>query len=282
MTPTTSTTLNPTQTRRVLSYLGLDRAEPNLHFLVALLDAYVRKVPWESASRIVRRANTAATEQCPRWPEEFWEGTLTLGTGGTCFESNYAFMTLLRSLGFRGYLTINDMNETVGCHTASVIELDGAQWLTDAGFPVHAPVRLDSTQPSESRSQWLTYVAKPLPDEVFVIERHTHPSPYCFTVRNKPIDEAAYRAATTHDYGPNGLFLTEININKVIDDQLWRFSTRDDQPNMHTFVHGQRIPFPIALTSEDPAAQQAEIARAVSAKFGIDAALLREGLQVLA
>ena len=236
--------LTSAQTETVLRYLGLGSSRPTLPFLTALLQAYVRTVPWESASRIVRRTQVQEAESCPRGPEEFWDSALTGGTGGTCFESNYAFLALLTSLRFRGHLTINNMNESVGCHTATVIELDGQEWLADAGFPVHVPVQLDPTRVTESPSEWMTYSAHPLPslpDHVFTIERSAHPTPYCFTVHNTPVADADYRAATARDYGPAGLFLREVIINKVVDDQLWRFSSRDPHPNIHTFANGQRV-----------------------------------------
>jgi len=271
-------TLTPTQTQSVLKYLRLETAPPALPFLTALLNAYVRTVPWESASRMVRRARVHEAEQYPRWPEEFWDGAMTHGLGGTCFESNYAFLALLSSLGFHGSLTINDMNEHIGCHTATVIELDGAQWLADAGFPVHVPLQLSPTQQTKSESRWMTYSAQPLPNNVFVIERPAHPSPYCFTVHNTPVADADYRAATLRDYGPSGLFLREVIINKVIDDQLWRFSSRDPQPNLHTFVDGQRVDHPIGTS---PHSRPEEIAQAVAHKFGMNEATLYEALQLI-
>ena len=274
----TAPKLKPKQTQNVLNHLGLESSQPTLPYLKALLNAYVRTVPWESASRMVRRAHLHEAKQCPRWPEEFWDGAMAHGFGGTCFESNYAFLTLLRSLGFEGSLTINDMNEHIGCHTATVIELDGAQWLADAGFPVHVPLQLNPKQQTQSESNWMTYTARPLPNHVFMIERPAHPNPYCFTVHNTSIADADYRAATLRDYGPNGLFLREVIINKVVDDQLWRFSSRDPQPSLHTFVDGQRVDHPIGVHGHP---QHEEIAHAVAAKFGIDEATLREALQLI-
>jgi hypothetical protein len=47
---------------------------------------------------MVRRANVGEAADCPRWPEEFWEGALQRGTGGTCVECNYAFLAFLKHL----------------------------------------------------------------------------------------------------------------------------------------------------------------------------------------
>ena len=66
-------------------------------------------MPWESASRIVRRARHARPRRLRLAGRGLLGSHFALGTGGTCYESNYAFFGLLRRLGYDGYLTINDM-----------------------------------------------------------------------------------------------------------------------------------------------------------------------------
>jgi arylamine N-acetyltransferase len=264
-------TLSSNLTRRILHHFALEKAQPVLRYLTALLNAYVQTVPWESASRIVRRAHVTKTEDCPRWPEEFWEGVLEHGLGGTCFESNYAFLALLQALGFEGYLTINDMHDYVGCHTATVIEIDGVQWMADAGFPVLVPLQLDANRHTAAESHWLNYIAQPEQNNVFVIERAPHPKPYCFTVLNTPVADANYRVATTNDYGPNGLFLHEVVINKVMDAALWRFSTRDLPLHLETFHNNQRVDIPIEGNLD-------HVAHIIATKFQMNEATLREAL----
>src|SRR5512144_17491 len=110
-------------TDQILAYLSCPRKPPSVRYLNRLIRAYIRRVPWESASRIVKRHTTPETIRCPRWPEEFWMEALSKGTGGTCFENNLAFFTLLNTLGFHGYLTINDMLDKRACHTAIIISL---------------------------------------------------------------------------------------------------------------------------------------------------------------
>jgi arylamine N-acetyltransferase len=92
--------LSHSLTTAVLAYLNAPKAVPSLQHLEHLLDSYTRTVPWESAFRIVKRQKTVETGTCPRWPEEFWEDAMTRGGGGTCFESNLAFFSLLRALDF--------------------------------------------------------------------------------------------------------------------------------------------------------------------------------------
>ena len=148
-------------TKAVLAYLGVAAAAPSRELLDALVPPTRATVPWESASRIAKRARTAEIADCPRWPEAFWHETFARGTGGTCFESNYAFFSLLRALGYEGYLTINNMGDTLACHTAIVILLDGQRWLTDVGMPIYLPLPFGPESAQSRRTEFQTYTVRP-------------------------------------------------------------------------------------------------------------------------
>lgn len=264
--------LNLQTKRTVLDYLGVTEAAPSVGFLDTLLAGYTQKVAWESASRIVRRAITPATDDCPRWPDEFWQMALHLGTGGTCFESNLAFFALLRSLGFAGHLTINDMGEQVGCHTAIVIGLDGQQWLVDVGLPIYAALPLDESQPMHRATPILTYHTVPIGAGKFEIERSPHPRPNCFTLINRPIEPVAYHAATTRDYGDGGLFLDRVVINKVVDGEVWRFNSSEQPLHLEQFIKGERVDH--VLEGDFDA-----VGAVVGRRFGIAAEIVQAALK---
>ena len=96
--------LTPSLCKRVLSCFGLSACPPpTLETLQQLVTRYTRTVPWESASRIARRARQTESADCALLGEAFWESHFERGSGGTCYESNYAFFGLLRWLGFDGY-----------------------------------------------------------------------------------------------------------------------------------------------------------------------------------
>ncbi|MGI8552712.1 MAG: hypothetical protein ACR2PL_18280, partial [Dehalococcoidia bacterium] len=102
--------LSDGRARDVLAYLGVQAGPPDRVLLERLVCAYVCAALLESARRIARRAVVKGDGSCPRWPEQFWSSALSHGFGGTCFESTYAFFSLLRALGYDGYLTVNDMH----------------------------------------------------------------------------------------------------------------------------------------------------------------------------
>ncbi len=204
-------------------------------------------------------------------PAQFWHNHLRHGTGGTCFESNLAFLALLQALGFEGYLTINNMGATQACHTATVLVVDGQQWLADAGLPTFAALRLDASAEAVTTTPVLTYTVRPDGPFTFQIERAPHPSPNAFTLLNLPIALDAYWQATRNDYGPHGFFLDKLVINKVIDGQLWRYSSADAPPRMEQFVDGKRVDWTL----------DGDWVSAVGERFGIDVAILAEAMQAL-
>lgn len=252
----------------VLAHLGVAVAAPSLDLLDALVTAYTRIVPWESAARIAKRVRTPATADCARRPEEFWQESFMHGTGGTCFESNYAFFSLLRALGYEGYLTINNMGDTLACHTAIVILLDGQQWLTDVGMPLYLPLPFGPEAAQSRRTPFHIYTVRPDGAGIYQVERAPHPSPNCFTLFDRPIPDATYRAALTADYEPTGFFNDRVILTKVIGDEIWRFDGSNPS-RMESFVYGGRAEHPVA---GDPA-------DAVASRFGIDTEMVRTALR---
>ena len=260
--------LPPDLTRAVLAYLGVPPAPPTRNLLDSLIPAYTRAVPWESAFRIVKRARTPNTAACPRWPDEFWADAMARGGGGSCFESNYAFLSLLRALGYRGYLTINNMGDTIGCHTAIVMHVDGEQWLVDVGMPLHVPLHIDPSAPTRRDSPFHTYTVRPDGAGKYKVERTKHPQPNCYTLVDTPIPDTAYRAAMTSDYGADGFFLDRIIIYKVVGGRVWRFCSNETPPHLESFWDGERTDHPL----------NGDIAMIVGEHFGMDVATLRAAL----
>lgn len=220
---------------RVLAYLSASVVRPSLRVLNSLISAYVQKVPWESVFRIAKRNRTPQLSDRPRWPEEFWTDAIQHGGGGTCFESNYAFLALLRSLGYEGYLTINNMGSSVGCHTAIVLLLDGQKRLVDVGIPIHTSLRIQVDQTTRTPAYFHTYTVRPQPSGSYEIERNHHPKRNIYTLIDQPVPDQVYCAALTQDYSDRGLFLDRVIINKVIDGKIWRFSSSDRPLQLEAF-----------------------------------------------
>jgi len=265
--------LSQAMTRKVLQYLGLPhRVQPTRRTLERLLHQYVRTVPWETVSRIVRRANTKHLEKCPVFGKKFWDNALNYGMGGTCYESNYAFFSLLLRLGYEGYLTINNMGDTIGCHTAIVILLDDEKLLVDVGLPIFSVLPIRKKETTVIESDFFTYTVEKLRGNKYDIWRKPHPNHNAFTLIDKPVDDETYRHATTQDYIPDsGLFLDKVVINKVIAGNLWRFNSRDLPLHMEKFIENIRHDY---VLTHDHAEQ-------LATKFKLDQAMVTEALEVM-
>jgi hypothetical protein len=263
--------LSPRFVAAILHRLNVPAAPPTLSLLEALVNAYVRTVPWETVFRIVKRARTAETAVCPRWPEEFWTDNLERGGGGTCFESNYAFFSLLRMLGYEGYLTINNMGDSIGCHTAIIILIGSQKWLVDAGFPLYAPLPVSPRGVMHRATRFMHYTVRPDGSGVYQVEQHPHPNRNAFTLIDRPAADDVYQAATTADYGSRGLFLDRIVVNKVVGERTWRFNSGEAPWRLLRFVDGVRTDVDL----------NGDAATAVAHHFSMDQTIVRAAFQAL-
>jgi len=259
----------------ILKYLGvssdLRERQPNLTCLNQIVTNYIRTVPFESISRIIKRANTARTEECPRWPAEFWQASLENGCGGTCFESQYALFPMLQYLGYQGYLTVNSMSDCQDCHAAIVVILNAEKWVVDVTLPLYAPIPLNSEKEIKYATEFMTYTVRAV--EVagvnhFRIEREPHPFPHAYTLIDKPVPPEKYREILTNDYGEGGFFLDRVVINKVVNDLPWRFNSAEKPYQLNVFENGKRRDY--SLTGN--------IAGSIARHFDMDAQMLASAL----
>ncbi|HEY5669578.1 MAG TPA: arylamine N-acetyltransferase [Anaerolineales bacterium] len=215
--------LSDTLVKDILDYLECPKKAPTLRYLNHLIKAYLRKVPWESVSRIVKRHATLETEDCPRWPEEFWQETMQLGFGGTCYESSLAFYSLLMALGYEGYLTVNDMGASRGCHAAIVLLLNKHKYLVDITMPIHVAVRIDPQKIVRRNTAFQNYTIRPVQENKFEVERSHHPNRNAFTMIDIPVSLQDYQEIVKNDYRETGFFLRSVVMVRVMGDKTWRF-----------------------------------------------------------
>lgn len=209
----------------VLEFLEINQTSPNLENLIHLFDSYLHKVPWENVSRLLKYRNHNLKE-CPRFPEEFWNGAIEFGTGGTCFDSNGAFFRLLKHIGYEGYLTINDvLGEPAGMHGALVIVQDGYKWLVDVGYPLHSMFSIDPHKKTSHQSVSYSIQSEPWGMDRYLIKKIGHNGEEkCFTLIDKPVSHGLYRQGDLQTYRL-GIFLDKIIISKIINSQLYSFDS---------------------------------------------------------
>lgn len=268
--------LTDTDAARVLAWLAVPPAANTREWLDALLAAYVQRVPWESASRIARRADRPSTDDPVRWPAAFWQAAMSQGLGGTCFESNLAMAALLDAVDIEATFTINDRPPTIACHTALIVSAGDERLVVDAGFPLYAAVPLPR-RPGEARdvrTPWGTYSAHHAPSSGrFLIGQRPHPIPLAFELIDRPVPVEAYVEATRADHAPGGLFLDVVVIKKIVDGELWRFTSGERPWTLERFRDGMRDTTPLP-TSIDAAST------ALSRHFAIDRDIVARALRL--
>ena len=107
---------------------SLPRAEPGIGYLHALFARFNERVPFESASKIVRNAAVSRLEEKARTPEVFWSDHLEWGAGGTCFARVAAFQALLSELKFVSRPALGRVQADFD-HAALWVTLDGREWI---------------------------------------------------------------------------------------------------------------------------------------------------------
>jgi len=143
-------------------------------------------------------------------------------------------------LEYESYLTINNMGESIGCHTAIIVILNGQKWLADVGFPLYTILPLNPHGGVHRSSPVLRYTVRSKGNDRYQIERRPHPKWYAFTLIDRPVSEEQYRQATVADYGPQGHFLDRVIIHKVINKTLWRFNSGEYPHVLEYFQNGKR------------------------------------------
>jgi arylamine N-acetyltransferase len=127
-------------TDEILEALDLPAGRPGIGYLQTLFARFNERVPFETASKIVRNAEVSDLAGKPRRPELFWAEHLDSGAGGTCFARVAAFDALLGDLGFVRRVALGRVASEFD-HAALLVTLEGEEWICDVGFPLPVVLR---------------------------------------------------------------------------------------------------------------------------------------------
>jgi arylamine N-acetyltransferase len=255
----------------ILRHLELGPAPADLNFLNRLLFAWSEHVPWESASRIARHLQPAPPESLARWPEEFFENMLRLGTGGTCFESNGALKVLLEMLGYDLSIVFCDMEtDTQDPHCALVVQTQHRMYLADVGYPIPFALPLDARTPSAVETAVYRYEATPIAPDRWEVRRISGEyDGLCFWVKAEPVSESSFRARVLRDHTDHGQFLNEVILHRLDGEQVWYYS---EHRGLVRRTHGREDP----LYFSDIA--RANMEGVLAHFFGVNPAVIRAAL----
>lgn len=137
---------------RVLSRLGLQRRpEINLPGFRQIYAAWCDNVPFDNVRKVIHVRNQNKGPLPSYTPEDFFEGFLKYGTGGTCWAGAGALHAFLKSLGFaaeRGIGTMLHAPQATPNHGTVVVSLDGLKYLVDSSMIYREPLLLDEKNPT--------------------------------------------------------------------------------------------------------------------------------------
>ena len=205
------------------------------------MTAYCSTVPWESISKIVKKDLADKAQNCLRLEHEFWSSAFQYGTGGTCYESNWAFFCLLRNLGFDGYLTINKIIDKSSVHSAIVIRISDKKYVVDIGYPTYAPIPIIEERITVSGNFPIQYRCTPVSSKEYIIENFPHPKPYLYHLTDNPVNLTDYLHIASKDYGETGLFSDRIIIRKMANKVPTRFDSEDIPYNIPVLHNGEKL-----------------------------------------
>ena len=145
---------------RYLAILGVERIEPSLASLRALVSAHLTRIPFENISKLYYYKRQGLTNL----PDirMYLEGIEAKHFGGTCYSNNYYFHLLLRSLGYDAKLCAAGMRNP-HVHAVNMITIEGREYLADTGYaaPLLEPIPRDLKTDYEITLGRDRYVLKP-------------------------------------------------------------------------------------------------------------------------
>ena len=248
----------------VLDALELSSETPSHAFLERVFARYLARVPFETASKILRNSAVADPEEKPRFPEVFWSEFLESGTGGTCFARVAAFDLLLTSLGFATRKALGRVQADFD-HAALFVEAGGREWLADVGFPLPGLLPAGGGE-VETGTASVSAVEGARGLEVRFTSGVPE-GPRRLEIFRDPVSGEDFLARWRSTFRPDSKFLTDVSLR------------RHESSRVVTFVRGEvrvddlhsrtRIP----LTGERP--------RRLAPLFGIDEEVLRSAFAIV-
>ncbi len=228
-------------------------------YLHRLFLRFNERVPFESASKIVRDHRVLDRASKPRRPDVFWQERLESGTGGTCFARVAAFDALISALGFQTRRVLGSVLADFD-HAGLVVSVGREDWICDVGFPLPAlvPRREGRTETSVA-----TVAVSATPRGWSVeLEGGVPEGPRSLELFDAEVPEQEFAARWERTFRPESKFLREVVLRRSLENRAVSFARGEARvDDLHSRT---RIPLPAPRSA------------AVSELFGVDAAVLEE------
>ena len=223
----------------VLDALEVTADEPSLHLFERLFSRFNSRVPFETASKILRDTDVADPAEKPRVPEIFWRDFLERGTGGTCFARVAAFDALASRLGFATRRALGRVLKDFD-HAAVFVEIGGREWIADAGFPLPALLPAGG---GEVETQVVSLAATETLRGVLVRFLSGVPEgPRKLEIFREPVGDEKFLARWRETFDSGSKFLREVSLRRQEPSRTTAFSRGEVRvDDLHSRA---RIPLP--------------------------------------
>lgn len=201
---------------RVLAGWDVASVTQDLSTLDALHRAYLTRVPFENATKLVKASRTGTPDTALRWPVEFWEEHLRWGSGGTCFAATSAFQFLLRYLGFASTPVFCHLPaQEPDAHAALLVTVENRRVLVDVGYALPVPVPLPTDGAVRRVTDYYDVEVRPGPQEEYLVfseDKRGQRFRYRFTLR--PAPEGAYVDAWRKTFLPQAPYMRRLALGR--------------------------------------------------------------------
>ena len=205
---------------RVLESWGLAaHAPPTLDTLNALHSAYLTRVPFENATKLIKAARAGSARGAIRGPVEFWEEYLRWGSGGTCFAATNAYQFLLRYVGFSSRPVFCQLPATdPDAHSALLVTVGEQPVLVDVGYALPAPLPLPGGTALRRATPFYDLEIRTGPQgEYLVFSEDDRGSRFRYRFTLRDVADAEYSRAWRSTFRPDAPYMGRLALGRFKD-----------------------------------------------------------------
>ena len=191
-----STLPGPSLRDRVIERLGFGAAPPpDLDGLRALYAAWGVRIPFDNVRKMIA-LRTPGAPLPGTTPEDFFEGWLRDGAGGTCWPSSQALWALLSALGFEARRVVASMRDTgYGSHGTVKVRTSDTDWLVDSSMLTNTPAPCGDAVHIDTDQVWPIEIEPVDGTHVIWFDGRPGSDPLTCRVLQDPADPAWYVTA---------------------------------------------------------------------------------------
>jgi arylamine N-acetyltransferase len=232
--------------------------------------AFLREVPFENVTKLLKAARTGASPASIRTPVEFWDEHLRWGSGGTCFAATFAYQFLLRYLGFTSRLLFCHLPaELRQAHAALLVETDTGDVLVDVGYALPLPVPLPEGGALRRKTPYYDLELRSGPgEEWLVFSEDDRGQRFRYRFQARPVSEAEFRTAWGRTFRPDAPYMRRLALGRFVDGTRYLFREPDQVYEIRR--EGER-----STTLEGPHP------RALADRFGLPEPMIQASLAAL-